>query len=243
MLIEDWPLERIRPYTNNPRVLRNAAQLVADSIREFGWRQAIVVDEDGVIIMGHSRLAAAKLLKLRTAPVHVAKGLSPEQVRALRLADNKTAEAAGWDDHKLADELQAIMAAAGSIQMTGFSQAEFDALTMQAQAELAAILGQPAAPGPAARPDPEAGEPQELDAGTAPAGGQEAHAGDDQGREDPAPADPVPQAPVAELAPFSVQLPVDTRAVLFEAVARAKEKHGLATTAEALLVIARSYLQ
>lgn len=77
MHIEDWPLDRIRPYPNNPRVLRNTAEKVAESIREFGWRQPIVVDEEGVVIIGHGRLAAAQLLKLPTAPVHIAAGLPP----------------------------------------------------------------------------------------------------------------------------------------------------------------------
>lgn len=148
MLIEDWPLGRIRPYPNNPRVLRNAAEKVADSIRAFGWRQPIVVDDEGVVIIGHSRLAAAKLLKAKTAPVHVASGLPPEKVRALRLADNKTSEFAGWDDQRLADELAAIMEAVGSVAMTGFGPAEFDAIEMQARAELDRINAA-AAPPPA----------------------------------------------------------------------------------------------
>ena len=102
MQIEDWPIAEVRPYPNNPRVLRNAAEKVAESIRAFGWRQPIVVDEQGVIIIGHSRLAAAKLLKLDAVPVHVARGLSDAQVLALRVADNKTAEFSTWDDQKLA---------------------------------------------------------------------------------------------------------------------------------------------
>lgn len=87
MHIEDWPLAKIRPYPNNPRVLRNAAEKVAESIKAFGWRQPIVVDAEGVIIVGHSRLEAAKLLKLATAPVHVARELTADQVRALRVAE------------------------------------------------------------------------------------------------------------------------------------------------------------
>lgn len=75
MQIQDWPIADVRPYPNNPRVLRNAAEKVAESIKAFGWRQPIVVDEQGVVIIGHSRLAAAKLLKLATVPVHVAAGL------------------------------------------------------------------------------------------------------------------------------------------------------------------------
>lgn len=87
MLIEDWPIARVRPYPNNPRVLRNAAEKVAESIKAFGWRQPIVVDAEGVIIAGHGRHAAAQLLKLKKVPVHVAADLTPDQVRALRVAE------------------------------------------------------------------------------------------------------------------------------------------------------------
>ena len=130
---EDWPLAKIKPYPNNPRVLRNAAEKVAESIKAFGWRQPIVVDQDGVIIIGHARLAAAKLLKAKTAPVHVAIDLDPDKVRALRIADNKTSEFAEWDEAKLNDELAEIMRTAGSVALTGFSQAEFDAIEMRAR--------------------------------------------------------------------------------------------------------------
>jgi ParB-like chromosome segregation protein Spo0J len=109
MLIEDWPIAKARPYPNNPRVLRNAAEKVAESIKAFGWSQPIVVDGEGVIVAGHGRHAAAQLLKLKTVPVHVAKDLTPDQVRALRIADNKTATFSEWDDAKLADELAEIV--------------------------------------------------------------------------------------------------------------------------------------
>ena len=68
----------------------HAADAVARSIEEFGWRQPIVADEQGVIVMGHTRLKAAQKLGLENVPVHVAKGLSPEQAKALQIADNKT---------------------------------------------------------------------------------------------------------------------------------------------------------
>ena len=141
MLIEDWPLAKVRPYPNNPRVLRNAAEKVAESIKAFGWRQPIVVDGDGVIVAGHSRHAAAQLLKLKTVPVHVAKDLTTDQVRALRIADNKTATFSAWDDAKLADELAEIMSGLGAVTATGFSQSEFDAIEMQARAEIDRIAG------------------------------------------------------------------------------------------------------
>lgn len=94
MKIEVWNLDRIRPYPNNPRINDDAVDAVAASIREFGVRQAIVVDTDGVIICGHTRFKAAQKLGLEKLPVHVAKDLTPEQIKAYRIADNKTAELA-----------------------------------------------------------------------------------------------------------------------------------------------------
>lgn len=78
---------------------------VAESIRQFGFRQPIVVDENGVIVVGHTRYKAAKKLGLATVPAHVARDLTPEQLRAYRLADNKTAERAEWDMELLPIEL------------------------------------------------------------------------------------------------------------------------------------------
>jgi ParB-like chromosome segregation protein Spo0J len=91
MHIEERPISSIRPYENNPRLNDAAVDAVAASIREFGFRQPIVVDEDGVIIVGHTRFKAALKLGLETVPVHVAVGLSPAQAKAYRLADNQTA--------------------------------------------------------------------------------------------------------------------------------------------------------
>ncbi len=97
MNIETWPIERVRPYQHNPRQNDKAVAPVAASIREFGWHQPIVVDGDGVIIVGHTRLKAAYKLGLTEVPVHVARGLTPEQVKAYRIADNQTSSLSGWD--------------------------------------------------------------------------------------------------------------------------------------------------
>ena len=94
MKIELRKLSDIKPYENNPRLNDAAIDAVARSIQEFGFRQPIVVDKKGVIIVGHTRFKAAQKLGLKTVPVHVAKGLTPAQVKAYRLADNKTAELA-----------------------------------------------------------------------------------------------------------------------------------------------------
>lgn len=97
MKIEQWKIDRVKPYENNPRINDDAVDAVAASIREFGFRQPIVVDTEGVMIVGHTRYKAAQKLGLEKVPVHVAKDLTPEQIRAYRIADNKTAELAEWN--------------------------------------------------------------------------------------------------------------------------------------------------
>jgi DNA modification methylase len=121
MLVEEWPLRNIRPYENNPRHNDAAVEAVAASIRAFGFRQPIVVDADGVIIVGHTRYKAALLLGLETAPVHVATGLTPAQIKAYRLADNQTATLSSWDDDKLVLELAQLQGMQFDIHLTGFS--------------------------------------------------------------------------------------------------------------------------
>jgi ParB-like chromosome segregation protein Spo0J len=94
------PLSDIRPYFNNPRINDPAVRAVAASIREFGFRQPIVVDVVGVIIVGHTRYLAAIELGLEKVPVHVASDLTPTQIRAYRIADNQTATLSRWDDDR-----------------------------------------------------------------------------------------------------------------------------------------------
>src|SRR6516165_298486 len=108
MQIEQRPVTSIRPYENNPRHNDAAVDAVAASIRAFGFRQPIVVDEDGVILVGHARYKAAVKLGLTEVPVHVAVGLSPAQAKAYRISDNQTATLSGWDDDKLPLELAAL---------------------------------------------------------------------------------------------------------------------------------------
>jgi len=116
-----WPISKIRPYENNPRVNDQAVDAVAASIKEFGFRQPIVVDEEGVIIVGHTRYKATLKLGLKSVPVHVAKGLSADQVRAYRLADNQTATLSQWNDDVLAKELSELQKTQFDLQLTGFS--------------------------------------------------------------------------------------------------------------------------
>lgn len=98
-------IDDIKPYEHNPRNNDDAVDAVANSIKEFGWQQPIVVDNEGVIIAGHTRYKAAKKLGLKTVPIVIAKDLSEEQVKAYRLADNKSGELASWDSSLLDAEL------------------------------------------------------------------------------------------------------------------------------------------
>lgn len=105
MQIVDKKLDELREYENNPRNNENAVAAVAASIKEFGFKVPIVIDAAGVIIAGHTRAKAAAELGLATVPCIVADDLTDEQIRAFRLADNKTGELAGWDFEKLEAEL------------------------------------------------------------------------------------------------------------------------------------------
>jgi hypothetical protein len=120
MHVEMRPISSIRPYENNPRLNDAAVDAVAASIKEFGFRQPIVVDEEGVIIVGHTRYKAALKLGLEAVPVHVAKGLTPAQAKAYRLADNQTATMSQWDDDKLPLELMALQEVGFNLELTGF---------------------------------------------------------------------------------------------------------------------------
>lgn len=128
MLVELRPIASVTPYESNPRENDAAVDAVAASISAFGFRQPIVTDEAGVVIVGHTRLKAAQRLGLAEVPIHVAVGLTPEQARAYRIADNKTAELANWDDGLLGAELRALADADVDMSAFGFDAAELDAL-------------------------------------------------------------------------------------------------------------------
>jgi len=125
MHIDLWPIERVIPYDRNPRLNDGpAVDAVAASLKEFGFRQPIVVDRDGVIVVGHTRWKAAKKLGLAQVPVHVATDLTPEQAKAYRLADNKTNELAEWDKALLPLELADLQAMNFDLGLLGFSKDE-----------------------------------------------------------------------------------------------------------------------
>ncbi len=119
--VELRPLAEIKPYEKNPRLNDDAVEAVMNSIQAFGWRQPIVVDGDGVIICGHTRWKAAQRLGLEMVPVHVATDLTPEQVRAYRIADNKSAELAEWNMELLPLEMTELQSAGFDWSSLGFS--------------------------------------------------------------------------------------------------------------------------
>ena len=128
MDVIELPLGQIIPYARNPRQNEKAIATVAASIAEFGWRQPIVVDENMVILAGHTRLAAAQQLGLKSAPVHVAKGLSETQAQAFRIMDNRSAENADWMEDLLSLELSDLLDADYDLELTGFTDEELNSL-------------------------------------------------------------------------------------------------------------------
>lgn len=128
--VERWPLDKLIPYARNARTHSDeqVAQIAA-SMREWGWTNPVLVDEAGLIIAGHGRVSAARLLGLGEAPVMVATGWSEAQKRAYTLADNKLALNAGWDPAMLALELGELGDLGVDLNLAGFTDEEIERLT------------------------------------------------------------------------------------------------------------------
>lgn len=124
MKIDLRPISDIKPYPNNPRINDDAVGAVASSIKEFGFRQPIVVDTQGVIICGHTRFKAAQKLGLEKVPVHVATDLTSDQIKAYRIADNKSSELADWNFDLLPIELGDLQTAGFDLSLLGFDSDE-----------------------------------------------------------------------------------------------------------------------
>jgi hypothetical protein len=97
MQIVEMKVKELIPYENNPRFNENAIEYVANSIKEFGFKVPIVIDANNVIVCGHTRVKACERLGIKTVPCVIADDLTEEQIKAFRIADNKTAEIAEWD--------------------------------------------------------------------------------------------------------------------------------------------------
>lgn len=134
--IENLPLKDVKPYKKNPRDNSAAIEVVAASIKEFGFNVPIVIDAKGEIIAGHTRYAAAKVLKLKTVPVIRATHLSPVQVRAFRVIDNRASEFADWKNKELNSELAFLQEEGLVLTPLGFDEDELARISkMAAQAE------------------------------------------------------------------------------------------------------------
>lgn len=127
--IEYRTLDEITPYENNPRQNEDAVQSVANSIRQFGFVVPIVVNADGVIAAGHTRYEAARMMGMEEVPVVVANHLTPEQLNAFRLIDNKVSELAKWDLDMLSAEITALQNSGIEFTNYGWTQEEIDCLT------------------------------------------------------------------------------------------------------------------
>ena len=134
MEIINKKIEDLKPYENNPRVNDDAVQYVANSIKEFGFKVPMVIDKNNVIVTGHTRYKAALELGLKEVPCVIADDLTDEQIKAFRIADNKTNDMASWNDDLLGLEMKDLL---GEFDMTdyGFGDFEISMLTEDMEPE------------------------------------------------------------------------------------------------------------
>ena len=144
MRIELVQIDKVIPYANNPRKNENAVAKVAASMKEFGFRQPIVVDSNYMIIAGHTRLLAARQIGLTQVPVHVAEELTSSQIKAYRIADNRVSQEAIWDDELLKLELGDLETSGFNLELTGFNADELKQLMLPT--EVAGLIEDDAVP-------------------------------------------------------------------------------------------------
>ena len=135
MKIDIIPIEEVIPYARNPRKNEDAISKVASSLQEFGFRQPIVVDNDNVVIAGHTRLLAAKRLGMERVPIHTAKDLSDAQIQAYRITDNRSSQEAEWDEDLLRIELGDLRDQDFNLALTAFDEDELERLLADALEE------------------------------------------------------------------------------------------------------------
>lgn len=133
MKIIEKPIEKILEYDNNPRNNTAAIESVAKSIKEYGFLVPIILDKDYVIVAGHTRKKAAELLGLKKVPCVMAGDLTDEQIKAFRLADNKTAEYATWDTDALREELKQLESIGYNLSATGFDADEIAKILVETE--------------------------------------------------------------------------------------------------------------
>lgn len=136
MLIETWPLSNIKPYSKNARKIpQSAVDKVALSLRTYGWRQPMVVEPDGTLIVGHVRWMGALQNGWTEGPVNVATDLTPAQIKAYRLMDNRSHDEAAWNLELAGAELLELQAMNFDLPLTGFSIGEIGRMLPVTQAE------------------------------------------------------------------------------------------------------------
>jgi DNA modification methylase len=126
--LEDWPIDQLIEYDRNPRKNDDVVDRMAQAIVEFGFRIPIVARSDGLVVDGHLRLKAARLLGLETVPVVLADELSETQIKAFRLLANQSANWAEWNEALLSAELNDLLAEDFDLSLVGFSDGELDKL-------------------------------------------------------------------------------------------------------------------
>ena len=126
--LEQWPIGRLVEYERNPRKNDDVVDRMAQAITEFGFRIPIVARSDGLVVDGHLRLKAARVLGLDTVPVVLADELSETQIKAFRLLANQSANWAEWDELLLSSELNELLAEDYDLSLIGFDDAELEAL-------------------------------------------------------------------------------------------------------------------
>ena len=161
MEIKEINVDQLIPYTRNPRNNKGAVAKVAASIKEYGFRQPIVVDSEMVVVAGHTRLAAAWQLNIGKVPVHIADNLSDAQIQAYRIMDNRSHEEAEWDDDLLGIELADLSDQDFDLGLTGFSAAEIEQL-MNDKSLAGELEGEDDAPELPAEPTSKRGEIYQL---------------------------------------------------------------------------------
>ena len=132
MQIEIADIESIKPYENNPRKLSDTAiEKVAMSLKEYGFRQPIVVDKERIIVAGHTRFRASKKLGLKQVPISIIDNLTPEQINAYRIADNRTAEESEWDNELLKMEIKELEEQDFKLDLLGFNEDQLNDLLFE----------------------------------------------------------------------------------------------------------------
>lgn len=126
MNITDVKIDDITPYHDNPRVNTDAINVVKKSLSEFGFQQPLVLDKDNIIIVGHTRFAAAKELGFTDVPCFIADDLSEDKIKAYRIMDNKSAEYASWNYGLLTKEITDLLESDYDLEYTGFTDVELE---------------------------------------------------------------------------------------------------------------------